>query len=682
MKKMSKRVLSITLALILCLSSMYVVFGAETVGCFNKFSDTVYDFSGFKTTSNGALDSAFDNGGYLFKHHSNTNAYNTVKGVVEDGKTALELAHGVNGDASYIQPQTYNDQSNTFKKAHISFSIKITGNDTDPFSLTFREPKAESVGIVTFKNSKIRLFNQDSYDYSLNTWYDIDVRVDLTSNWGYFKIREQGETQWTEFERFYDKLISPQNSSAYSCTSSFWIAWQYLGKSAKEAKVYLTDLMQDTDDGTMRVTASNNFDTSSVDDWYRTWSTAANHAIDGIQASSNTTLDSRYYWLIQNGGTGKASVENRDVDGDGDLECVLTTSAGNNTQNVLRKMAFGNDGETTNRTHVIRFKMGISTDEALRYFGVRFYGGKEYEMIRMYNGQVKLATASGTFTNKLFTAKANKLYDCEVIYDANAKICIASVTDEEGKQYTSNVSLSSYDVFVGPFFSAKGYSSSPACDLYIDDFSWETMPAAASIESAGIGWDNDTDASLDESVVITCSETLNQEQNIGSAGTEPSVSVEITENGAPVQIPYSLSTEANKLFVNLMDLEPGAAYVVTVSGIKTLRGDSLVVPVSVSFNTTQDSITATEPTKAGNIVSTTVDAPYVNGKKAMLVIGVYDASGKLIDVINKVGLAKRGENSTITMDVSAYSGAAMLRAFVWSDYNTLIPYSTVGDFKN
>ena len=216
MKKLSNRALGVALAIMLCVISVYGASALETDGCFNKFSDTIYDFSGFKTTSNGALDGSFDNGGYLFKHHSNTDAFNTVKGVTEDGKTALELAHGVGGGSAYIQPQTYNDKTNVFQKAHISFSIKITENDTDPFALTFREDGQESIGIVTFQKGKIKLFSQDAIDYNLNTWYEIDARVDLTSNWGYFKIRQQGETQWTEFERFYDKLTSPQNGNVYT----------------------------------------------------------------------------------------------------------------------------------------------------------------------------------------------------------------------------------------------------------------------------------------------------------------------------------------------------------------------------------------------------------------------------------------------------------------------------------
>ncbi len=690
MKKLSKQVLCVSLALIFFAFSMVAVSAAEAEGCFNKFSDTVYDFSGFINSSDGTLSEA-NNGGYLRQHKSNTNSYNTVKQVTEDGMSALELAHGIGGPAAYIQPQTYvdldNNEANYFTKAHIAFRIKVTGNDTDPFALTFRENGSVEVGIVEFRNGKIKFLGQELCSYRLDTWYDFDLRVDLTQQWGYLKLREKDAEQWTEYERFCENFTSPQNGNVYSCKSSFWIAWQYLGTKATDAKVYLTNLMQNTDEGTSQIALSSNFDTESSDDWYRIWSSAPNHALAGVQVSSNTNLDSRYYWLLQNFGAGGANISNRDVDGDGDLECVITTAPGKSVHNMMIKRPWGGSaGNASGQTHIFKFKMGIGSGESLRYFGIRFSNGTDYNLIRMYNNMVKLATDINEFPSDAVISKTTPgyLYDCAVIYDAAGKCFVVSITDEEGKQFTSQVDLSSVNADVaGPHFAHQSYSDSEeAYEMYIDDVSWEVLPDAAAVESAGISWENPDQASLDESVVIVCSEPLDQEKCVGNAGIAPSVEVTIEADGAPAELPYILSTEDNRLIISLMDLDPGVNYKVTASGITTLRGQELLVPVSASFTTTTDKVTAATPTKSGNTVSATVTAPYANGKEVILIVGVYDGQDKLIDVMNVAGTATRSEPVTLTADVSAYSSSGgQLRAFVWSDYNTMQPYSGIGVFE-
>lgn len=671
MRVLSKRLMGVFLSFVLCALSAVTVSAEDATGCFNKLSDTVYDFSGYKI-SGGILDDKTDNGGYFTKHHSNTNAFNTVKSVSEDGMNVLELTHGVGGASSYIMPRTYFDQAKVFTKAHVAFSIKITGNDTDPFALTFRESGKGEAQIVTFQSGKIKFFGQDAADYELNTWYDFDARVDLTSNWGYFKMRRHGDDEWTDFERFYENI---------NCTSSFWIGWQYFKKSSTGAKVYLTNFMQNTDEGTNRVSAPSSFDTADLNDWYRSWSANPNHKLDGINVSSAPNLDSRSYWVLQNVGLGKATIVNRDVDGDGDFESVISTSPKNATHNMMMKYPFAK-GDTADRTHVMRFKMGIGDGNSERYFGFRDSTGAENRLILMYSNKVKLAASKNKFPSNPVIAKtkADYLYDCEVIYNAGAKLCVVSVTDDEGKQYTSKVDLGTYNPIVGPFFDHRGQGdAAESYDLYVDDFSWETLPDTASAESVGIAWDDDTNASLDERVIVTCSETLNQEKCIGNAGVTPSVSVTVTENGQFVQVPYALRTDGNKLFVDFDELEPNRAYTVSVSGITTLRGGT--VDAEANFTTTSDRVTATKPSKSGNTVSSAVSAPYANGKKVMLIVGIYDESGKLVNVINEVGTAKRGVNTVIKADVSAYADAAEMRAFVWSDYNTLHPYSQASVFS-
>ena len=132
MRVLSKRLMGVFLSFVLCALSAVTVSAEDATGCFNKLSDTVYDFSGYKISS-GILDDKTDNGGYFRKHHANTNAFNTVKSVSEDGMNALELAHGVGGDPSYIMPVTYFDEANVFtgekirekKRLVVSRKVKI-----------------------------------------------------------------------------------------------------------------------------------------------------------------------------------------------------------------------------------------------------------------------------------------------------------------------------------------------------------------------------------------------------------------------------------------------------------------------------------------------------------------------------------------------------------------------------
>jgi len=271
------------------------------------------------------------------------------------------------------------------------------------------------------------------------------------------------------------------------------------------------------------------------------------------------------------------------------------------------------------------------------------------------------------------------------VYDAKEQVAKISVLDAEGNQYIGDAASlattggASWDILRGILFQNQATATGTTY-FYLEDFYWNLLSresVATETTVASFEIDGEDTASLDETIMVDCGQTLDYAQAVETA------EVTVLKNGTlPVDTAYTLAAEGSVLTVTFADLEPATNYTILVSGISTLAGDIEPDLAQTFFTTYEVGISATTPVLDGDAVTATIRSGYREGKQVLLITTLYNEEGALIDVkISDLTQAstREGELFTVELGDAEYSSA---KAYIWSGFNDMNPYHDVTSFAS
>ena len=265
-----------------------------------------------------------------------------------------------------------------------------------------------------------------------------------------------------------------------------------------------------------------------------------------------------------------------------------------------------------------------------------------------------------TAQNGFGQVKSGVLYDCEVIYDQINKKIYASILNEEGKRFSNVINLNEHLYLKRIFFCD---STSVTSTMYIDDFTWDIYEAdQLTFNGAALKSGANNSANLDDEVSFTYQ----------GASIKHDATVAVTKGGTTVDASeYTVTAKNNVYTVSFNELEKGGNYTVTLSGVKSLY-DETIEDKSITFTAASTGVTATAPAVANDIASTTVTSYYSKGKNVCLLVALYDATGKITEVVTTEAVADAREGEPVSIDLSAKTYTTA-KAFIWSELSKLVP---------
>ena len=626
---------------------------------YNNLSDTVWKFDG---NNLGNYISAALNGN---ESESSANT-NTVALEKVDGKTALALHQKYSGTG--IQAITYMNSNVRFNTLHTSFSIKKSGGDKGHFGINLRGLDAASAdktgSLLRMSEGKLYLLWTQIGTYDVDTWYDFDIKIDLTKKYAHLEMKASADSIWKTYDMPYGNMYAPSsNTTIATVASAERIYIQWAGGTADGGDVYITDFMQNTADGLVPTLNAHN-------DSFDSFTTQ----------TGNASLNSTNGWYCENFSGASATAEVTNVDGENMLKITSEANTGYagiykrpmySAANVLHRIRIRMSGPTIDDSNKVILSFNdVEKDYTFDTYPVTTGGNTTNNTYVSYVVMLEREKIVIGDTEHAVTLSENKMYDVEIVYDSANKTLKAAVTTPEGVQYVNNVAneITKYigteeawgnlsRVLIQNYTSGGGF-------VYIDDFKWDILPSTAA--DGVVTNENGTDnASVDEWVSVKYAETIDSSKL-------DAVKVTLTKGGEAFESPYTLVANGEELVVKFAELDDASAYEVTVSGVTTLLGRTPSAN-TLAFSTATGTISVAKPTLSENVIRTTVNSNYSHGKDGVLVVAFYNG-GCLSNITYTPLNTAKGETTT-EVNISSYSDYDVVKAFVLDSFLGLYPYA-------
>ena len=678
--KTMKKVSSLFLALLMIAGMCSVPAMAAETGCLNVLSDTVYTFDGENIGDYGVVSNSEVNNTTSAETDATTYAGNRAEIVAETEGSSNKVLKLTQANGSHgVQIKTWD--GNDTGDFHIAFDIKKSGGDSGYFNLTGYKG-SRWVHMLMMYGKTIYLNNTAVYTYELDTWYHLDLQLNMAKHYARLSITKRGESEPTVIDLPYGVTYNAEDQKDRTVLDYFYIGWR--GGKTTGGSVMIDNYMQDdiTDNP---VTPSMDSHDDSFD------------SLPPINKNTNgrwnqTGVATRTGWTFVKADVGNAVTTSIE---DGKLK--LSTADSGKFSEIAKQPFYS----APNVRHRISLKMN-GYDRAVSGENTRSV------MIRFANTDGTLNTADGQDGKYLLTDFINFKYDSgdylvffgmggateriplvsdpdfmypiEFVYDAAAKLCVATVTDQNGVQHEADLSEKIQNHFTNTLKTADGvwYNLGavgirfPSGTLgnavcYLDDFNWDIFNDTALTATSAVKYTGNDGSPLDETV------TFDFDRPVKSTAT-----VAITSNGEAVTTPYTTSVESGILSVKFSDLDLNTPYTVTVSGVTPMESDVTQAETTYTkeFTTAnaEKAISATTPALDGTSISSTVTSYYAEGRPAMLIAALYK-NDKLVKVITEpLDKADSRSGEVVSLDISGYDYDE-IRSFVWSGFAQLLPYS-------
>lgn len=602
---------------------------------YNTFSDTVWKFDG---NNLGNYINTSVNGNY----DESTGKTNTV--ALEKIGDVTALAMHQNDAQSGLQAIPY--QSTSFTALHSKFSIMKKGGDIGNFGFNLKSGSYPQGSIIRMTGKEIYFMWKKIGEYDLNTWYDFDIKIDLTQKYAHLEMKASSDSSWKTYDMPYTNIYRPdKNQTATTMDTADKIYFQWYGNAADGGDVYITNYMQNTNSGLVPTMNAHNdsFDTLNI--------------VQTSAAEANYTNG----WYAQNFNASTAAIEN--VNGENMLKIE-------SDEKVYAQISKEPMYSASNALHRIRVKMSGADDGSDRnilYATLNKYDTEYTKDIDVKVLEIKTTQFTLGDTAYSVALDADKMYDVEFVYDAANKKMVVSLTADDGTQYVGSVASATTAGTWGPLAKIMIQNATDANggSICLDEFKWDILPSAAAVGT--VTNENGTNnAALDEWVTVQLAETID-------ATCLDDVSVTLTKDGNACTTPYTLVADGEALIVKFTQLDKESTYVINVSGVKTLLGRTPEVG-SLTFTTADSSFAVEKPVLSDSKISATVNSNYSHRKDGILVVAFY--KGGCLTNITSTPLNTSKGITTTDIDISSYAGTyETIKAFVFDSLDGLYPYA-------
>ncbi|MBE7035136.1 MAG: hypothetical protein E7402_03305 [Ruminococcaceae bacterium] len=687
MKRTLRKLSTIVLVLTFVMSLLPVAtFAAEeeTQTLFNNYSETRFDFDD-PALNDPALQGqkAVETAYFRTDNMTPSGATCSFASVTEDGVSALKFTKSGSGKANSMINFGLNADAGSAtgrykKKLDVAFSTKLTADPGGRWGYYLRSYGISEGRVLGLDGQYITFFENPVFPLTYNQWIDIEFSVDVDLRCGIIKVRnsaigsETGEPgPWQSFAGCFDKLFSSA-TGATAYEHFYQNGFLTIGGMTSTFDFFLTDYMQNLRTADEALTPS----LETLSDDFASFP-AAN--------STSAIYDSQTAWNTSNIGGTKATTASVS---EGRLTLTTTQDSGTSYPGLIKTPFYA----APNLRHHMKFRMSAPAIGNISRFSVTLTsnqngladGSRTPEFIKIGSD------GSGSYiqvaSEKNYVAyDPYDMFDCEFVYDAKEQVAKISVLDAEGNQYIGDAASlattggASWDILRGILFQNQATATGTTY-FYLEDFYWNLLSresVATETTVASFEIDGEDTASLDETIMVDCGQTLDYAQAVETA------EVTVLKNGTlPVDTAYTLAAEGSVLTVTFADLEPATNYTILVSGISTLAGDIEPDLAQTFFTTYEVGISATTPVLDGDAVTATIRSGYREGKQVLLITTLYNEEGALIDVkISDLTQAstREGELFTVELGDAEYSSA---KAYIWSGFNDMNPYHDVTSFAS
>lgn len=659
MKKLLKGT-SLLLMLTLVLTTIF------PIGTFAKETNTANNSgtSNVMTFDNLAEDQTLAN--YL---HSNSvnflNENNMLENIdtTTENKRAMIAAESENngfGNSLYIETSNYYQSSVFIYRMNNSSSVSHNFHTEFSFKNTNAANFCLSIGgnhlLIFTKEGYVYAFGEQLDTCTHNVWHDVKFTYCPTISTARIEIKDSTSSAWKKYD-----LLLTNNTIANNTKTYHQVAFSNQRNTTNLVKAYVDNVYFTNIDvaDVAPVFYESDFEEDGDFEYY-----------SGLGGSwTKTKWQFENYWTTTDGTTTQnVTAELAQLAGyDGKvLEIENVSGVHKNAQLNLRP--FGTGTVTDNGAiHSINFKLGYDgmKDYAMIKLGldsvVTDSGADGVTAVKLKDGKLYLNGEAEANVVSGVNILPDKMYDFSVLYKGDGTYKSIIFTDLDGTQYKQELSLGNGAIKNLTIYFPTGNLAK----IYFDDLTWSAFNAA-SFDTTGnalISGYETTGAALDDGAEIK----LNQTPDLSNA-----VTVTVTKDGVAATPEYKLIDTADGMAVKFTKLDKNAEYEVTVSGIKNMAGTALA-DQTVSFKTLNYDYEVSKPEiSASNVVTVNAKSAYLDFG-AYIIVAKYNG-GVLEDIDQKVININSNETQTFEFD-PGFTDATEVKAFVWSDYQTLIPLS-------
>lgn len=534
-------------------------------------------------------------------------------------------------------------------KKNVSVLFSVKNENSAAFGLQF--DNNQNGRVVSFEGNSVSFFGTNVQSYELNTWYDVRVDFVPSTLTAALSIKKSSDTNWNVYKVMLGGDFASDLANGY-----------------KKIRIGSSDWKHDA--------------ISYVDNIKLTFDNAPSSIVPVFYESDFNTPDSFSYYRPQFGEqyvSNKWAFENCYLSTDSSVDAVTAgikeledygnvlaiKNLGLEYKNTtLSLYPFGDSAQASipDATHHISFKLGYDNNKTSTQVVLM---DNEAAQEPTYCRPVAINDQGQVLLNDVVVEGVkvlpNELYDVEIIANKEGLNKVV-FNDLDGSQYISNLTLGEGGLPYCMYFFAPTATES---EIYVDDFKWD-MYFGDEFNAGDItlvsGYDK---AALDENVKIALDETADLSL----------VNVVIKKNGEVATPDYKLVSAKNAMIVAFNSLETSSEYEVTVSNIKNLAGTT-AENKSITFTTQDFNYNVGVPKiAADNTVSVSASSAYYKTASLYIIVAAYDATGAISNVEQKVINPTSLENEIFTFKPS-FTNASKVKAFVWSDFNSMIPFTT------
>lgn len=536
----------------------------------------------------------------------------------------------------------------------VDVKFRFNVNGVDPLvKFTFRDNGVDwSPNPLEFQGGNVKFLNKTVGTYAKNTWYSVEMYVDIVQGYGVLKMKADSAETWNE----YHVLASTGYLNGKTHTDRLSI-----GLQTNNGILYVDDYYQNTTNPRSLVFDSDDFakipeineadtDGMSQNTQLGTWKTMnVNAGLSAGKAMLNGNAVLKIKALNNQNGANSSVYKN--------LDSAIVDSADSNAKYVF-KFKFGGYNNTS--SHPFGVSLGTSDKEIFIATNV----DKSLNMFAVVGSDtenVNLRTDFGEMEN-------NTLYDVEALYSrATGKLRVVA-TNAAGKQVSRETNLTGKPTKIAFRNHVAAMSDAAA---YFDDFSWGILSAGAPVFiSSDVASGDKNNASLDETAIFTYDRTIDQAL-LSQA--------EVSLDGVVIASDkYTITSKGNQVMVRLNEMAKNTSYKIGISGVTDLAGTQSDELAEVTFKTSAKDIEVAELTLDETALKAKINSWYALGKSVKLIAAVYNSAEtkiKDVEVLNVVADSRNEEEyaSIALSDLSVESGD-IVKGFVWSDFNSMVPY--------
>jgi len=618
-----------------------------------EFPEKDFDFSESSTASDY---------GVLNNITTSTISVDATGGI--DGGAALKLNFGgSNANINFLDPAK---DGATPSAVEVKFNFKFSvDNVRMKFVLNKSDKSVDDSEVLYVKNNTgVKFLGQTviaAYKLSKDTWYDVEMLIDIAQGYGRLKLKKNADSAWQVFHVLgAETAVASGGLKDMTCTKRLGI-----GVMDSAGAVYIDNYIQKLATNVKPAL----LDADDFSGGIGTWKTANTDA-EG-KTGVSVAVEGGKLSITHDGtatGTANSGVYK-------DIPANAIVGAPENAIYTF-KFKFGQSANTKNYT-------GATITTATPYSGQT--GSPETWLVTIIDGKLNMFMTydkgSGTDTNQNFgTAfgnfEDNVLYDAEVVYNpTNGKIRVTA-TNATGKQVSGIMELpggaATRFAFRNASKKASGATNVDASTAYFDDFESGVLKAGGPVldGDATVASGEINNASLDETVIFIYDRTILQ------SALDTAV-VKLGDKTLVKDTDYTITSKGNQVMVTLKDLAKSTDYTLTLSGVKDLGEVETAEAATAIFHTAAKDIEAEKPELAGTTLSAKVYSYYAQGEKVKLIAALYNADGtKLVNVAVKEFTVKDRSGETISHDFSdVFNADGKKMGFVWSDFDTMTPYA-------